>query len=341
MKKKIKFAVIGCGRVAPKHTDSIKDITNAELVAVCDIREDRAKAFSEKYGCRYYLDHKDLLKNEKDVDCINICTPHGYHADIAINSAKAGKHVVVEKPMAMSLKEADKMVEECKKNNVKLFVVKQNRYNEPIVKLKEAVDKGRFGKIFFGNTSVYWSRPQEYYDHEPWRGTKAIDGGVLMNQASHHIDMIRWMMGEVKSIKATTATLTHKMEAEDIGIALLNFKNGALGTIIATTSIFPHNIEGSITIAGTDGTAKVGGVALNKMEIWTFKDWNNDDELISKYSQNPPNVYGFGHHAYLKDVVESIQKDLPPKVDGEEGRKTLELIEKIYESANSNKEIFL
>jgi len=341
MPKKIKFAIIGCGKVAPKHAESLKKIAHAELAAVCDKNEDRAKAFAEKYGCKYYTDYKELLKADNDIDCIDICTPHGYHAEITINAANAGKHVITEKPMAMNLEEADKMIEVCEKNNVKLFVVKQNRYNEPIKKLKAALDKGRFGKLFYGNATVYWSRPQEYYDQEPWRGTKAIDGGVLMNQASHHIDMLQWLMGEVKSIKATTATLTHDIESEDIGLAILKFKNGALGTIVATTSVFPHNLEGSVTIMGTKGTVKVGKASLDKMEIWNSKDWSDDDELIAKSSQNPDNAYGFGHLEYLKDTVESIMNNTPAKIDGREGRKTLKLITKIYESAKSNKEIEL
>ncbi len=339
MGKKVKFAIIGCGRVAPKHAESLKKIAHVELTVVCDKNEDRAKSFAEKYDCRYYTDYKELLKKEKDVDCISVCTPHAYHAEITINSANAGKHVVTEKPMAMNLEEADKMIAACKKNNVKLFVVKQNRYNKPIKKLKEAIDKGRFGKIFYGNTTVYWSRPQEYYDQEPWLGTKA-DGGVLMNQASHHIDMIRWLMGDVESIKATTGTLTHKIESEDTGLVILKFRNGSFGTIVATTCVFPHNLEGSVTIMGTKGTVKVGGVALNKMDIWNFEDWNNDDEII-KTSHNPPKVYAFGHLEFLKEVVESIEKNVPPKVDGEEGRKTLELITNIYKSAKFNKEIKL
>lgn len=336
----IKFAIIGCGKVAPKHADAIVKLDDATLQAVCDTNKEKAKKFSEMYGCRYYRDFDELIKKEKEIECISICTPHAYHAEIAIKAANAKKHVVTEKPMALNLAEADKMIKACKKNMVKLFVVKQNRYNEPIKKIKEAIDKNRFGKIFYCNTTVYWSRPQEYYDMEPWRGTKAIDGGgVLMNQASHHIDMVRWLIGEVKSIKASIATLTHKIECEDLGLVILKFKNGAYGTIVAMTSTFPHNLEGSITIMGTKGTAKVGGVALNRMEIWKFEDWNNDDELIAK-SENP-SVSGYAHLEYLKDVVYSIKNDLPPKVDGEQGRKTLELITKIYESAYSNNEILL
>jgi len=339
MNKKIKFAIIGCGKVSPKHAESLKSIPSAELTAVCDKNEDRAKSFAKKYNCRHYADYNELLKKEKDADCVIVCTPHAHHAEITISSANAGKHVVTEKPMAMNLEEADKMIAACKKNNVKLFVVKQNRYNEPIKRLKDAINQGRFGKIFYGNTTVYWSRPQEYYDEDPWRGTKA-DGGVLMNQASHHVDMLRWLMGDVESIKATTGTLTHKIESEDTGLVILKFRNGALGTIVATTCVFPHNLEGSVTIMGTKGTVKVGGVALNKIDIWNFEDWNNDDEAI-KTSQNPPNVHAFGHLEYLKEVVESIENDTPPKVDGVEGRKTLELINNIYKSAKFNKEICL
>jgi len=340
MKKTINFGIIGCGRIFPKHAESIMRLDNAKLVGVCDIKTDRLEDAKRKYNCKGFENYKELI-SEPDIDIISICTPSGLHAKMTVGSAKAGKHVIVEKPMAMNLREADEMIEECKKNNVKLFVVKQNRYNEPIKKAKEAMDKHRFGKLFYGNATVYWSRPQEYYDQDPWRGTKAIDGGVLMNQASHHIDMIRWLMGEVDSVKAYTDTLTHDIESEDMGIVILKFKNGAVGSIVATTCVFPHNIEGSVTIMGTKGTVKVGGVALNKMEIWKFKDWKNEDELFSQSSENPPNVYGFGHLHYIKDVVESIQKNLPPKIDGKEGRKTLELITKIYQSVRTNKEIKL
>ncbi len=334
----IKFAVIGCGRIAPKHIESIKEIKGAKLVAVCDIVEAKAKDFAEKYTCKYYTDYKELLENEKDVDCINVCTPHAIHAEITIVAAKFGKNVVTEKPMATSLEEADEMIKTCKENNVKLFVIKQNRYNEPIIKLKEALDKGRFGKLFYGNTTVYWTRPQDYYDQDPWRGTKEHDDGVLMNQSSHHIDMLRWLMGEVEDVHAFTETQTHNIEAEDMGIAVLKFKNGAVGTIVATTSVFPHNLEGSVTIMGADGSVKVGGTALNKMEFWHFKDWTNDDEIIAKTSENPPNVYGFGHQKYLKEVVNCIENNLPPSIGGEEGRKTLALIQKIKEVAKLNKE---
>ncbi len=338
--KTVKFGIIGCGRVFPKHAESIMQLDNAKLMGVCDIKTDRLEDAKKKYNCKGFENYKELI-SQPDIDVISICTPSGLHAKMTVDSAKAGKHVIVEKPMAMNLHEADEMIEECKKNNVKLFVVKQNRYNEPIKRLKEVMDKQRFGKLFYGNATVYWSRPQEYYDQDPWRGTKAVDGGVLMNQASHHIDMIRWLMGEVDSVKAYTDTLTHNIESEDMGIVILKFKNGAVGSIVATTCVFPHNIEGSVTIMGTKGTVKVGGVALNKMEIWKFEDWKNEDELISESSENPPSIYGFGHLYYIKDVVESIQKNLPPKIDGKEGRKTLELITKIYQSVKSNKEIKL
>tara|TARA_Y100000310_G_C20702405_1_gene831070 strand:+ start:6664 stop:7695 length:1032 start_codon:yes stop_codon:yes gene_type:complete len=335
--KTINFGIIGCGRVFLKHAESVMQLKNAKLVGVCDIKTDRLEAAKKKYNCKGYEDYKEMVL-QSDIDVVSICTPSGLHAEMTIKAAKAGKHVIVEKPMAMNLHEADEMIEECKQNNVKLFVVKQNRYNEPIKRLKGALDEKRFGQLFYGNVTVYWSRPQEYYDQDPWRGTKAIDGGVLMNQSSHHIDMIRWLMGEVKSVKAYTDTLTHDIESEDMGIVILKFKNGAVGSIVATTSVFPHNIEGSVTIMGTKGTVKVGGVALNKMEIWKFKDWKNEDELISESSENPPNVYGFGHFHYIKDAVESIQKNMPPKIDGKEGRKTLELITRIYQSAKSDKE---
>ncbi len=338
--KTLNFGIIGCGRVFSKHAEAITQLNGAKLAAVCDIKKERLGEAENKYSCKGFKDYKELI-SLPEIDAVSICSPSNFHAQMTIDAAKAGKHVIVEKPMAMDLKDADEMIRVCSQNKVKLFVIKQNRYNEPIKKLRQALDENRFGKLFYGNTTVYWSRPQEYYDQDPWRGIKTSDGGVLMNQAIHHIDMIRWLMGEVKSVKAYTDTLTHNIEAEDMGIVILKFKNGAVGSIVATTSVFPHNIEGSVTIMGTSGTVKVGGVALNKMEIWKFKDWRNEDELIAKSSENPPNVYGYGHLRYMKDVVNAIQNDLPPKIDGIEGRKTLELVMKIYQSAATHDEIKL
>lgn len=332
MRDTINFAVIGCGRIAPRHISAIHSISEARLVAVCDVSEERARKTAQENKCDYYTDYADILQRQ-DVDVINICTPSGNHYEITLAAARAKKHVVTEKPMAMNLAQAREMVRVCREEGVKLFVIKQNRYNPPIQKLREALEQGKFGKLFLGNTTVRWQRPQSYYDQDPWRGTKARDGGVLMNQASHHIDMLQWMLGEPESIVGFCGTMTHKIEAEDTGIAIIKFKNGAFGVIEATTSVFPENLEGSISIFGEKGSVKIGGTAMNKIELWKFQDLTPEEaKKIKECPTNPPNVYGYGHLEYLKDVVKSIKENLPPVISGEEGLKSLELIEAIYKS---------
>jgi UDP-N-acetyl-2-amino-2-deoxyglucuronate dehydrogenase len=327
----VNFAIIGCGRIFSKHASAISDLENAKLVAVCDVVEEKAKKMAEEYKCDYFTDYKEMLK-QPAIDVVSVCTPSGFHCEMTLNSARSKKHVVTEKPMAMNMKEAREMVKVCKEEGVKLFVVKQNRYNTPIKEMKKALDEGRFGKLFLGNIKVHWTRPQEYYDQDEWRGTRARDGGVLMNQASHHVDMLRWMMGEPQSIVGFCSTMTHDIESEDTAVAIVKFKNGAFATIETTTSIFPKNIEGSISVFGDAGSAKVGGTAMNKIDVWEFKDNKETKETMEKFSTNPPNVYGFGHQEYFKDVVKSILEDLDPVVDGNEGLKSLELIEGIYTS---------
>src|SRR3989338_1572650 len=243
--KKLGFAIIGCGRICKTHTTVLSQLPDAKMVVVCDVIEERAKEYAKKYNCDYTTNYHEVLKRN-DVDVIDICTPTYLHSKIAINAAGAGKHVITEKPMALSLEDADRMIESCKKAGVKLFVVKQNRYNPPIVKLKEAMDEGRFGKIYYGNTTVRWYRSQSYYDEDEW--FRRFGGGVLINQASHNIDMLQWLMGPVDTVYAKISTAVHNVEVEDIGIALLKFKSGALGTIEATTCAYLRNLEGSITI---------------------------------------------------------------------------------------------
>jgi UDP-N-acetyl-2-amino-2-deoxyglucuronate dehydrogenase len=341
MKDIINFAIVGCGRIAPKHINSIKEIDGANLIAVCDIKEEKAKKFAEENNCKFYIDYKEMLKNNNDIDVVNICTPSGSHYEITVAAAKAKKNVVTEKPMAMNLKQADEMIKVCKDKGVRLFVVKQNRFNPPMIKLKQAVDQGRFGKIFLGNVTVRWHRPQSYYDQDDWRGTLARDGGVLMNQASHHIDLLQWIMGPAKSVIAKTATMTHDIEAEDTGVAIIKFKNGGIGVIEATTCVYPKNLEGSISIFGKKGSVKVGGIAVNEMITWDFEDFNNDDALISSSSTNPSNVYGFGHIEFIKNVVGSLKNSKHAFIEGEEGRKSLELIEAIYKASETGKEVIL
>lgn len=340
MELPIKFGIIGCGKVSSKHIEALNKLKNAKLVAICDNNKKKVDILTSKYNVKSYYDYNSIL-NDQDINVICICTPSGLHAQMAIDAAKAGKHVITEKPMALSLEDADKTIEECKNNNVRLFVIKQNRYNPPIQQLKRALDEKRFGKLVLINTTVRWCRPQEYYDQDAWRGTIEMDGGVLMNQASHHIDLVRWLGGDVKSVFAKIAIQTHNINVEDTGLVLLKFKNGALGVIEATTCAYPKNLEGSITVLGEKGSVKVGGPVVNKLEMWEFKDYRNDDEVYTKHSITPPNVYGFGHIEVYKNIIGSLINNKDPLIDGIEGRKTLQLILAIYESARTGKEVFL
>jgi len=276
---------------------------------------------------------------ESQADVITIATPSGLHAEQGIAAAEAGKHVVMEKPMAISLTGADALVHACDKAGVRLFVVKQNRLNPPVQLLKRAVDRNRFGRIFLASCTVHWARPQEYYDQAPWRGTWEFDGGAFMNQASHYVDLIQWLMGPVESVMAKTATLARRIETEDTGIAILKFRSGALGTIEVTMLAYPRNLEGSLTILGEKGSAKVGGTAVNKIEHWEFAEPDEDDKLVESANTNPPNVYGLGHLGYYRNVLAVLRGEAKPDTDGRAGRKSLELILGIYESAKTGREV--
>uniref|UniRef100_UPI00404856A3 Gfo/Idh/MocA family protein n=1 Tax=Aliarcobacter sp. TaxID=2321116 RepID=UPI00404856A3 len=339
----LKFGLVGCGRIAKRHSELLghNQIDNASLVAVCDIDEEKAKKIGEQFNVPYYTDMDEMMQKES-IDVVSVLTESGYHAKHVINLAKYGKHIVVEKPMALTLDDSDAMIRACDENSCKLFVVKQNRFNVPVVKLREAMDEKRFGKLVLGTIRVRWCRDQNYYDQAWWRGRWDMDGGVLTNQASHHVDLLEYMMGDVESVFAKSTTALVNIEAEDTAIVTLKFRNGALGIIEATTAVRPKDLEGSISILGETGTVEIGGFAVNKMVHWNFTHKKDgDDEVMEKYSVNPPNVYGFGHQAYYEHVVDSILNNKKHLVDGLVGRKSLELISAIYESIETGKEVFL
>ena len=339
----LKFALVGCGRIAKRHSEllGLNQIENAVLVAICDIIEEKAKKIGEQFNIAYYTDMDKMMKNE-NIDVVSVLTESGYHAKHVINLAKYGKHIIVEKPMALTLDDADAMIKACDKHNARLFVVKQNRFNVPVVKLRESLEANRFGKLVLGTIRVRWCRDQNYYDQASWRGKWSMDGGVLTNQASHHVDLLEWMMGDVESVFAKSITALVDIEAEDTAIVTLKFRNGALGIIEATTAVRPKDLEGSISILGEKGTVEIGGFAVNKMLHWNFQEEiDGDSEVMEKYSENPPNVYGFGHQAYYEHVVDSIVNNKAQLVDGLVGRKSLELVTAIYESIETGKEVFL
>lgn len=339
----LKFGLIGCGRIAKRHSELLgqNQIAGAGLVAVCDINPEKAKAIGERFGVPYFTDMHEMART-CDIDVFTVLTESGRHAAHVISLSQYGKAIVVEKPMALTLDDADAMISACDTNGCRLFVVKQNRFNVPVVKMREALEDGRFGKIILGTIRVRWCRDQNYYDQDPWRGTWAMDGGVLTNQASHHIDLLEWMLGEVESVFAKSMTALVDIEAEDTAVVLLKFKSGALGLIEATTATRPKDLEGSISILGSSGTVEIGGFAVNKLKVWNFTDQQGDEAgIMEKYSVNPPNVYGFGHQMYYEHVVDCLTTGRKQDVDGRIGKKSIELIHAIYESVESGEEVFL
>jgi UDP-N-acetyl-2-amino-2-deoxyglucuronate dehydrogenase len=333
-----RVGLVGCGRISKNHFEALKRVDGLQLAAVCDIDGDRAEKAGVEHGVPWFKSFDDMLRSG-ECDVVTICTPSGLHSAQGVAAAKAGKHVVTEKPMSISLAQADELVKACDDAGVHLFVVKQNRLNPPIQLLKRAVDKGRFGRIYMANVTVRWQRPQEYYDAEPWRGTWEFDGGAIMNQASHYVDLMQWLVGPVESVLAKTATQARKIEAEDSGIGILKFRSGALGVIDVNVLTYPKNLEGSITILGETGSVKIGGTAVNRVEHWTFASYDDDDKLVDSANTNPPNVYGFGHEGYYRNVLAVLRGQAKAETDGRAGRKSLELILGIYESAKIGREV--
>ena len=339
----LRFVLLGCGRISKRHSELLGNskIDGAQLVAVCDIKTERAKKIGEQFCIPWYEDMYEMMQASQP-DVLVILTESGLHAKHVVELAPYGSHIVVEKPMALTLSDADRMIQACDLTGSKLFVIKQNRFNVPILKTRQALEEGRFGKLVMGTVRVRWCRPQAYYDQDAWRGTWAFDGGVLTNQASHHVDMLEWMLGEVDSVSAMSRTALVDIEVEDTAVVILRFTNGALGIIEATTATRPNDIEGSLSILGENGTVEVGGFAMNQMKTWCFADEQPEDaEVTTKYSVNPPSVYGFGHQAYYDHVVESIKDNKQQLVDGLEGRRSLELISAIYESIETGRMVKL
>jgi len=338
--KKYKFALIGCGRISYKHINAINEIENAELVAVCDIKEGRAKKKGEENNIPWYTDYHKMLENE-DIDIVNILVESGKHTEVFKDIIKYKKHIIVEKPMALTLADADDMSRISDEAGIKLFVVKQNRFNAPVQLLRRSLEEGRFGKLILGTVRVRWHRDQAYYDQDYWRGTWKYDGGVFANQASHHLDLIEWMMGDVESVFAKSGTFLHNIETEDTGVAIFKFTNGALGTFEATTCTNPTDLEGSISILGENAAVEIGGFAVNEMKVWNFGDKKEYDKEAFNTSYIPKNVYGKGHEEYIKNILNAIENSTKGLVEGIEGRRSLELINAIYESIETGKEIFL
>ncbi|MBI4238659.1 MAG: Gfo/Idh/MocA family oxidoreductase [Deltaproteobacteria bacterium] len=339
----VRFALFGCGKIAVKHAAALRQITHARLVAVCDVDAVMARTVATRFEVPSYSDLDGLLA-QHEVDVVCVLTPSGLHAAHAIQVAQTKKHVVVEKPMALTLDDADAMIRACDEHGVKLFVVKQNRYNEAVVGLKRALVDERFGKLVLGAVRLRWCRKQEYYDQAGWRGTWAMDGGVLANQASHHIDLLEWMMGPVDSVMAKISTRLSNIEVEDTGLAMFQFRNGALGVVEATTATRPRDLEGSISVLGERGSVELGGFAADRVKHWEFSIPTPEDDAMRQGGgpqRSAEQQFAHGHAMYLQGVVESIRNHTKALVDGIEGRKSLELINAIYESAETGREVHL
>lgn len=338
---KIRIAIVGCGRVSKNHFSSIDMHKNElDLVAVCDSDAQVLKTITQQYAVKGYEKLADMLAKEQ-LDVISICTPSGLHAKQVIEVSEAGIHVITEKPMATRWEDGVNMVKACDKAGVQLFVVKQNRRNATIQLLKRAIEEKRFGRIHMVHLNVFWSRPQSYYDQAKWRGTWEFDGGAFMNQASHYVDLIDWLIGPVEKIQAMMGTLGRDIEVEDTGVLNIKWRNGAMGSMNVTMLTYPKNYEGSITILGEKGTVRVGGVAVNKIQHWEFSNQKDYDHQVQNASYQTTSVYGFGHPLYYKNVIDVLRGDAEPETDGREGLKSLEVLIAAYLSARDGKVVSL
>jgi predicted dehydrogenase len=336
----IRFGIIGCGRIAPRHAQSFQQVASTRLVAVADPIASRAHHLAQEYGATPYSDYHALL-DRADIDAVSVCVPSGLHAQVAIDAMRAGKDVLVEKPIAITLADADRMIETSHQTGRTLGVVLQNRYNHPMQALRQAIDAGKLGRLHLGCACVRWYRPQSYYE-DGWHGTWAMDGGALMNQSIHHIDALQWFMGPVQSVHAYTATRAHQMEAEDVGVAIVRFANGALATIEGSTLTWPQNLEGSVAIFGESGSVKIGGTALNRIELWKVAgELEQEAELLTSQRVDPPSVYGYSHRETVRDFAHALQTGTESGTPGPEARKSLALVLALYESAATGREVAL
>jgi UDP-N-acetyl-2-amino-2-deoxyglucuronate dehydrogenase len=337
----IRFALVGCGRIAQNHMAAIATHADrARLVDVCDIAPQAVAAAAQLSQARPHASLTALLEHT-DADIVVLTTPSGLHAEQAIQVASTGRHVMSEKPMATNWADAQRMVRACDAAAVRLFVVKQNRRNSTLQLLKQAVDQGRFGRIYMVNINVFWTRPQEYYDSAAWRGTWEFDGGAFMNQASHYVDLLDWLIGPIESLQAYTATLARNIEVEDTGVVNIRWRSGALGSMNVTMLTYPKNLEGSITILGEKGTVRVGGLAVNEIQHWEFADSRPEDATISAASYETSSVYGFGHPLYYDNVIQVLRGEAEPETDGREGRRSLEVLAAIYRAARDGRRVHL
>ncbi len=340
--RKIRLAIVGCGRIAKNHFGAIEGHADrVELVDVCDIDPANLAVAVQRTGARGHLYFGDLLASST-ADLVILITPSGLHSDQAVAVARAGKHVMTEKPMATRWQDGLRMVKACDDAGVRLFVVKQNRRNATLQLLKQAVDQRRFGRIYNVAMNVFWTRPQDYYDQgNGWRGTWEFDGGAFMNQASHYIDLLDWIIGPVESVMAYTATQARDIEAEDSGVAAIRWRSGTMGTLNVSMLTYPKNLEGSITILGEKGTVRIGGVAVNEIQEWHFADAQPQDADIKAANYVTTSVYGLGHPLYYDNVIQALRGEAQAETDGRSGLKSLELLVAMYRSAKDGVKVSL
>lgn len=339
--RRIRFALVGCGRISEKHIEALNaHADDVELVALCDTDARALEAAAGRTGARPFASLQEMLA-ESDADAVVLATPSGMHAAQAIAVARAGRHVVTEKPMATRWQDGKEMVRAADEAGVHLFVVKQNRRNATLQMVKRAMEQGRFGRIYMVQVNVFWNRPQSYYDSARWRGTWEWDGGAFMNQASHYVDLLDWLVGPVESVHAVTATLARNIQVEDTGVVNIKWRSGALGSMSVTMLTYPRNLEGSITLIGEKGTVRVGGVAVNQIEHWEFADPVPEDEHVRQASYQTTSVYGFGHPLYYRNVIDTLRGTALADTDGREGLRSLELLIGIYLSARDGRTVSL
>jgi len=338
--RKIRMAIVGCGRISRNHFGSVeKHQNNVELTALCDNNLAILKEYTEKYQVPGYLHLEEMLQNEQ-LDLVALCTPSGIHSEQTVMSAQYKVNVMTEKPMATRWRDGVRMVKACDEAGVHLFVVKQNRRNTTLQLLKRAIEERRFGKIHMVHLNVFWTRPQEYYDQGKWRGTWEFDGGAFMNQASHYVDLLDWLVGPIDKVQAMMST-TRDIEVEDTGVLNVRWRNGALGSMSVTMLTYPKNLEGSITILGGKGTVRVGGVAVNDIQHWQFDEPRDYDRQIEGANYETTSVYGFGHPLYYSNVIDTLRGEAEPETDGREGLKSLELLIAAYLSARDGQTVSL
>ncbi len=339
--KKLNFAIIGCGRISYKHLRAINELRdNANLVAVCDIVEEKASAKAKEHLVPYYLDYHEMMQKHPEIDVVSVLVPSGHHASVVVDIAQYGRHIITEKPMALKVEDCDSMIRACKDAGIHLFVIYQNRYNLAVRAAKDEFEKGKFGKIVLSSVRVRWCRKQEYYDMDNWHGTWELDGGVISQQATHHIDLMQYFCGEVESLNCISATRLLDIEVEDTAAAILRFKSGAIGVFEATVGARPKDLEGSLSVLGENGNVVIGGHAVNEIKSWSFvnEEEGNLEMILKNPSEKIENIYGNGHSPNIYDIIQVIQKKKQSSMvcDGKQGKRNIEILTAMYESTFCN-----